>query len=48
MTTALKIRNSTAEFLILQLENKANGIEVFCKDETLWAPQKTIHKFLLS
>lgn len=42
MTTALQIRNSTAEFLIFQLEDKANGIEVFYKDETLWASQKAI------
>ncbi len=42
MTPTLQIRNSTAEFLIFQLEDKANGIEVFYKDETLWASQKTI------
>lgn len=42
MTTTLQIRNSTAEFLIFQLEDKANGIEVFYKDETLWASQKAI------
>ena len=42
MTTALQIRNSTAEFLIFQLEDKANGIEVFYKGETLWASQKAI------
>ena len=42
MTTTLQIRNSTAEFLIFQLEDKANGIEIFYKDETLWASQKAI------
>lgn len=42
MATTLQIRNSTAEFLILQLEDKANGIEVFYKDESLWASQKAI------
>ena len=42
MTTSLQIRNSTTEFLIFQLEDKANGIEVFYKDETLWASQKAI------
>ncbi len=42
MTTTLQIRNSTAEFLIFQFEDKANGIEVFYKDETLWASQKAI------
>lgn len=29
------IRNSTAEFLIFQLDNKEQGIEVQYKDETL-------------
>ena len=42
MITTLQIRNSTAEFLIFQLEDKANGIEVFYKYDTLWASQKAI------
>lgn len=37
-----EIRNSTAEFLIFQLENKEQGIEVYYKDENLWATQKVI------
>lgn len=36
------IRNSTAEFLIFQLDNKELGIEVFYKDETLWMTQKAM------
>lgn len=36
------IRNSTAEFLIFQLDNKEQGIEVYYKDETLWMTQKTM------
>lgn len=36
------IRNSTAEFLIFQLENKEQGIEVLYKNENLWATQKAI------
>ena len=36
------IRNSTAEFLIFQLDNKEQGIEVLYKDETLWITQKTM------
>ena len=32
----LQIRNSTAEFLIFQIENKEEGIEVLYQDETLW------------
>ena len=31
----LQIRNSTAEFLIFQIENKEEGIEVLYQDETL-------------
>ena len=36
------IRNSTAEFLIFQLENKEQGVEVYYKDENIWATQKAI------
>ena len=36
----LQIRNSTAEFLIFQIENKEEGIEVLYQDETLWLTQK--------
>ena len=38
----LQIRNSTAEFLIFQIENKVEGIEVLYLDETLWLTQKTM------
>lgn len=38
----LQIRNSTAEFLIFQLENQAEGIEVLYQDETLWLTQKAM------
>ena len=38
----LQIRNSTAEFLIFQRENKEEGIEVLYQDETLWLTQKTM------
>lgn len=37
-----EIKNSTAEFLIFQLENKEQGVEVYYKDENLWATQKAI------
>ena len=37
-----EIRNSTAEFLIFQAENKEQGIEVYYKDENIWATQKAI------
>ena len=42
MSKQLQIRNSTAEFLIFQAEDKAQGIQVFYKDETIWASQKAI------
>ena len=36
------IRNSTAEFLIFQLENKEQGIEVMYADKTIWCTQDAI------
>lgn len=38
----LEIRNSTAEFLIFQLQNKEEGVEVIYKNETLWLTQKAM------
>ena len=38
----LQIRNSTAEFLIFQAEDKAQGVQVFYEYETIWATQKAI------
>ena len=37
-----EIRNSTAEFLIFQIEGKEQGIEVYYKDENVWATQKAM------
>ena len=42
MSKQLQIRNSTAEFLIFQAEDKAHGVQVFYKDETIWATQKAM------
>ena len=42
MSKQLQIRNSTAEFLIFQAEDKAQGVQVFYKDETIWATQKAM------
>lgn len=42
MAKKFEIRNSTAEFLIFQLEGKENGIQVVYKDETIWATQKSM------
>lgn len=38
----LQIRNSTAEFLIFQIENKEEGVEVLYQEETLWLTQKAM------
>lgn len=38
----LQIRNSTAEFLIFQLQNKEEGVEVLYEDEMLWLTQKAM------
>lgn len=37
-----EIKNSTAEFLIFQAEGKEQGVEVYYKDENIWATQKAI------
>ena len=42
MSERYLIRNSTAEFLIFQLENKEQGIEVMYADETIWCTQKAM------
>ena len=42
MSKKLQIRNSTAEFLIFQIENQEDGIEVMYRDETLWLTQDAI------
>lgn len=47
MTTALQIRNSTAEFLIFQLEDNVNGIEVFYKASPCGLRRKPLqHSFM--
>ena len=38
----LTIRNSTAEFLIFQVQDKSQGVEVVYHDETIWATQKAM------
>ena len=42
MSKKLQIRNSTAEFLIFQIENQEDGIELMYRDETLWLTQDAI------
>jgi hypothetical protein len=42
MAKRKEIRNSTAEFLIFQAEAKEQGVEVYYKDENIWATQKAM------
>ena len=42
MAIRREIRNSTAEFLIFQIEGKEHGIEVYYKDKTVWCTQKAM------
>ena len=42
MAKKREIRNSTAEFLIFQAEGKEQGVEVYYKDENIWATQKAM------
>ena len=42
MTKRREIRNSTAEFLIFQIEGKEQGVEVYYKDKTVWCTQKAM------
>ncbi len=42
MEKNLTIRNSTAEFLIFQTQDKSEGVEVLYHDETIWATQKAM------
>ncbi len=42
MAKKREIRNSTAEFLIFQAEDKGQGIEVYYKDENVWCAQKAM------
>jgi virulence protein len=42
MKDKLQMRNSTTEFLIFQIDSKADGVEVLYQDETLWLTQDAI------
>lgn len=42
MAQKLEIRNSTAEFLIFQIEGKEDGVQVVYRDETVWCTQKAM------
>jgi hypothetical protein len=42
MAERKEIRNSTAEFLIFQIEGKEQGVEEFYKNKTVWCTQKAM------
>ena len=42
MAKKLEIRNSTAEFLIFQIDGKEDGVQVVYRDETIWCTQKAM------
>ena len=42
MVKKFEIRNSTAEFLIFQIEGKEDGVQVVYRDETVWCTQKAM------
>ena len=42
MSNKLEIRNSTAEFLIFQIEGKEDGVQVVYRDESIWCTQKAM------
>lgn len=42
MAKNIEIRNSTAEFLIFQIEGKEDGVQVIYQNETIWCTQKAM------
>ncbi len=42
MAKKFEIRNSTAEFLIFQIEGKEDGVQVVYRNETIWCTQKAM------
>ena len=42
MAKRREIRNSTAEFLIFQIEGKEQGVEVYYKDKTVWCKRQWV------
>ena len=42
MAKKFEIRNSTAEFLIFQIEGKEGGVQVVYRDESIWCTQKAM------
>ena len=46
MSKKFEIRNSTAEFLIFQIEGKEDGVQVVYNNESVWCTQKAMAKLL--
>ena len=44
MAKKFEIRNSTAEFLIFQIEGKEDGVQVVYRDESIRCPQKAMEQ----
>lgn len=42
MAKKFEMRNSTAEFLIFQIDGKEDGVQVVYRDETIWCTQKAM------
>lgn len=42
VNSPIALRSSTAEFLIFQAETESGGVEVFYKDDSIWATQKAM------
>ena len=42
MNNNFEIRNSTAEFLIFQAADKADGVQVLYRNENIWCTQKAM------
>ena len=42
MSQEFYIRNSTAEFLIFQIEGKEDGVQAVYRDESIWCTQKAM------
>ena len=42
MAKRREIRNSTAEFLIFQIEGKEQGVEVMYANDTIWCTQRAM------
>ena len=42
MAKKFEIRNSTAEFLIFQIEGKEDCVQVVYRDESIWCTQKSM------